>query len=75
MFFHLSLEGAAADQISGAGFFHTIGPDGENYEYLPNGDYRILISMLKPGASSSDMTERESWLSPVIRLMGNWEDA
>ena len=56
-------------------YFDNIGPDGEDFEYLPNGDYRILISMLKPGAASTDMSEWESWLSPVIRLLGDWRDA
>jgi hypothetical protein len=43
--------------VLGAVYFDIIGPDGADFEYLPNGDYRILISMLKPGASSSDMAE------------------
>jgi hypothetical protein len=64
-----------AEIVLGAVYFDTIGPDGADFEYLPNGDYRILISMLKPGASSSDMTEWESWLSPTIRLLGDWRDA
>jgi len=63
-----------ADLKIGAVYFDTIGPDGNDYEYLPNGDYRILISMLKPGAASTDLAEWESWLSPVIRLLGDWRD-
>jgi hypothetical protein len=55
--------------VLGAVYFDT----GDDWgEYLPNGDYRILISMLKPGANSADLTEWESWLSPTIRLIGDW---
>ncbi|PVH78927.1 subtilisin-like protein [Cadophora sp. DSE1049] len=44
-------------------------------EYLPPGDYRILISMLKPGIAEWHEDGWEHWLSPMIRLEGNWEDA
>jgi hypothetical protein len=59
----------------GAAYFDTIDANGDDFEYLPNGDYRILISMLKPGAHSTDMKEWESWLSPVIRLLGDWQSS
>ena len=41
------------------------------FDYLSLGDYRILISMLKLGADSTDLTEWQSWLSPIMRLIGS----
>ncbi|KAH9212069.1 hypothetical protein DL95DRAFT_525352 [Leptodontidium sp. 2 PMI_412] len=58
----------------GAVYFHDY--DGEHWgEYLPNGDYRIVISMLKPGVAEWDDAGWEHWLSPMIRLEGDWANA
>jgi len=58
-----------------AAYFHTIKDDGLTFEYLPEGDYRILVSMLKPGSDETKWEEWETWLSPVLRIVGSWEDA
>ncbi|KAK0389939.1 hypothetical protein NLU13_3512 [Sarocladium strictum] len=42
-------------------------PNGTVYE-VPNGDYRVLIRALKPGASWRDGGSYESWLGPVLRI-------
>ncbi|KAL2070990.1 hypothetical protein VTL71DRAFT_14016 [Oculimacula yallundae] len=54
----------------GAVYFHE--SDDTWGEYLPNGDYRIVISMLKPGVGEWDDAGWEHWLSPIIRLEGDW---
>jgi predicted heme/steroid binding protein len=62
------------DIREGAVYFDTIRDDGNTFEYLPNGDYRILISLLKPGSDATVVSDWETWLSPVIRLEGDWRN-
>ena len=57
--------------ITGAAWYHTIGEDGETFIYLPNGDYRFLLSLLKPGSDYDDWSQWETYLSPVVRLVGD----
>jgi hypothetical protein len=42
-------------------------PNGTVYS-VPNADYRVLVRVLKPGASWKDEDSYESWLGPVIRV-------
>ncbi len=45
--------------------------DGTSFAYLPNGDYRLLMGVLKPGADANDLSQWETYLSPVIRMVGS----
>jgi hypothetical protein len=66
----MSLQCRANTQL-GAAWFDKVGADGATFQYLPNGDYRLLMSVLKPGSNYSDWSQWETYLSPVIRLTGD----
>ncbi|KAH8173456.1 subtilase family protein [Sarocladium implicatum] len=54
-----------------AAYYHTPDPDGTTFEYLPNGDYRFLLSLLKPGSDADNLAEWETYLGPVMRMVGD----
>ena len=57
--------------LTAAAYYHTPDPDGTTFEYLPNGDYRFLLSLLKPGSDADNLAEWETYLGPVMRMVGD----